>query len=149
MKVYNKKGLIVGIVLCVMGTFSLIKDFIMPADLMILQVKHIIISFLLVSVGLNYIIRALSQKNTEEDIAETKDIRNHIIKSKIQAKTFIILQIIIFIGVILSLIAFYFTENILIVAIFITLGLLLSISWIIELIAMIYYEIKQQGDEFK
>ena len=46
------------------------------------------------------------------------------------------------------MIAFYFTENILTVAILIVLGLLLSISWIIELITNIYYEKKQQGEEF-
>lgn len=46
------------------------------------------------------------------------------------------------------MIAFYFTENILTVAILIVLGILLSISWIIELITTIYYEKKQQGEEF-
>ena len=117
MKAYNKKGLITGTIFCVIGAFSLIKNLTVPSDLMILQIRNIVISFL-------------------------------AFKLKSLCSAFVILQALIFICVILSMIAFYFTENILTVAILIVLGLLLSISWIIELITTIYYEKKQQGEEF-
>lgn len=116
---------------------------------MILQIRNIVISFLALSIGLNSLIRALSKKCTEEeDISSKINVRNSIVKLKSLCSAFVILQALIFICVILSMIAFYFTENILTVAILIVLGLLLSISWIIELITTIYYEKKQQGEEF-
>lgn len=148
MKIYNKKGIIIGIILCVISVYSLIRDLITPSDLMILQIRNIVISFLALSIGLNSLIRALSKKCTEEDISSKMNVRNCIVKLKSLCSAFVILQALIFIGVILSIIAFYFTENILTVAILIVLGLLLSISWIIELITTIYYEKKQQGEEF-
>lgn len=148
MKAYNKKGLITGTIFCVIGAFSLIKNLTVPSDLMILQIRNIVISFLALSIGLNSLIRALSKKCTEEDISSKINVRNSIVKLKSLCSAFVILQALIFICVILSMIAFYFTENILTVAILIVLGILLSISWIIELITTIYYEKKQQGEEF-
>lgn len=48
----------------------------MPSDLMILQIKNIVISFLALSIGLNSLIRALSKKCTEEDISSKINVRN-------------------------------------------------------------------------
>lgn len=72
MKAYNKKGLITGTIFCVIGAFSLIKNLTVPSDLMILQIRNIVISFLALSIGLNSLIRALSKKCTEEDILKNK-----------------------------------------------------------------------------
>lgn len=44
MKAYNKKGLITGTIFCVIGAFSLIKNLTVPSDLMILQIRNIVIS---------------------------------------------------------------------------------------------------------
>ena len=126
----------------------MIKDLTVPSDLMILQIRNIVISFLALSIVLNFLIRVWSKKCTEEDIFSKMNVRNHIVKFKSLCSAFVILQVLIFIGILLSIIVFYFTENILTVAILIVLGLLLFISWIIELIATIYYEKKQQGEEF-
>lgn len=117
MKAYNKKGLITGTIFCVIGAFSLIKNLTVPSDLMILQIRNIVISFLALSIGLNSLIRALSKKCTEEDISSKINVRNSIVKLKSLCSALVILQALIFICVILSMIAFYFTENILTVAI--------------------------------
>lgn len=76
MKAYNKKGLITGTIFCVIGAFSLIKNLTVPSDLMILQIRNIVISFLALSIGLNSLIRALSKKCTEEDISSKINVRN-------------------------------------------------------------------------
>lgn len=72
-----------------------------------------------------------------------------MIEVKSNAASFIILQRVLIAGTILSLITFYFTENLILIAILIIMGLLLTFSWIIEIITVIYYGKKQQGDEFK
>lgn len=115
---------------------------------MILQIKNFVISFMVLSIGLNSLIRAFSNNCTKEDIVSKNNVRNRIIKLKSQSSSFVIFQALIFIGVILSIIIFCFTENFLSVTILIILGLLLSMSWIVELITTIYYKNKQQGEKF-
>ena len=148
MKVYNKKGLIIVIILCVMDVYSLMKDLITPSNWMILQIKNFVISFMVLSIGLNSLIRAFSNNCTKENIVSKNNVRNRIIKLKSQSSSFVIFQALIFIGGILSIIIFCFTENFLSVTILIILGLLLSMSWIVELITTIYYKNKQQGEKF-
>lgn len=148
MKVYNKKGLVTGSIFCVMGVYILIKSLVAPSDGMISEIKHFVIAFLMLLIGLNCVIRAFSKKCTEEDRSSKKSVRNRIVKSKSQSLSFVILQAFIFIGILLSIIAFYFTDHLLAVTVLIVLGILLSISWIIELATTIYYETKQQGGEF-
>lgn len=148
MKIYNKKRFLAGIILCGMGMFSLIKDFIAPSGIILLQIKHLIISVLLLLIGFNFIIRALSKTKTEKDLAEETSIRNRIVKCKSHATAFSILQCILFVAVVVCLIGFYMTENMIAVTSFIVVGLLLTTSWIIELFTTIHYETKQQGDEF-
>lgn len=147
MKIYNKKRLITGLVCIGLGFFSCINYLTFPSVILALQVKHLVISILLILIGINYVIRAFSKKEAEKDNVE-KNIRNCIIKAKSNAISFIVLQRILLFGVILSSIAFYFTENLFIVIILITIGLLLSISLIIEFITTIYYSKNQQGKEF-
>lgn len=149
MKVYNKKSLIIGIVLCVMGVYSLVKDLITPSNLMIIQIKNFVISFLILSIGLNSLIQAFFNKCTKKDIATKNNERNRMVKLESQSVSFVIFQALIFIGIILSIVVFHFTENLLAVIILIILGLLLSMSWIVELITTIYYKNKQQGEKFK
>ena len=115
---------------------------------MILQIENFVISFMVLSIGLNSLIRAFSNNYTKEGIVLKNNVRNRIIKLKSQSSSFVIFQALIFIRVILSIIIFYFTENFLSVTILIILGLLLSMSWIVELITTIYYKNKQQGEKF-
>lgn len=142
MNIYNKRSLITGLSCIGLGFFSCVNYLSFPSVILALQIKHLIISILMILIGFNYVIRAYSKKEAE------KNIRDCIIKAKSNAISFIVLQRILLIGIILSSIAFYFTENLLIVTILITIGLLLSISLIIEFITMIYYYRKQQGEEF-
>lgn len=71
MKACNKKGLITGTIFCVIGAFSLIKNLTVPSDLMILQIRNIVISFLALSIGLNSLIRACL-KNAQKKIYPQK-----------------------------------------------------------------------------
>lgn len=77
-----KKNLITVTIFCVIGAFSLIIDLTVLSDLMILQIKNIVISFLALSIGLNSLIRTLSKKCIEETISSKMSVRNHIIKLK-------------------------------------------------------------------
>lgn len=148
MKIYNKKRFLSGIIFCGMGTFSLIKDFATPSNIVPLQIKHLFISVLLFLIGAIFVIRALSKTKTEEDLAEETSIRNHIVKCKSRATAFSVLQDVLFVSVVVCLIGFYMTENMVVVTILIVVGLLLTTSWIIELFTTIHYEKEQQGDDF-
>ena len=148
MKIYNKKRFLAGIIFCGIGMFNLINDFMTPSDFMALQIKHLVVSVLVLLIGVTDVMRALSKTKTDEDLAEETSIRNRIVKCKSRATAFSILQGILFVSVVVSLIGFYMTENMVIVTIFIVVGLLLTTSWGIELFTTIHYEKKQQGDEF-
>ena len=145
MEIYNKRGLLIGIICCGVSIVCFIKDLVAPSDFTLLQMKHLLISSLLGLIGLNYISRAFSRK----DSAEQENRRNQMIEVKSNAASFIILQRVLIAGIILSLITFYFTENFILIAILIIMSLLLMFSWVIEIITAIYYGKKQQGDEFK
>lgn len=148
MEIHNKKGLLIGIICCGVSIVCFIKDLVAPSDFTLLQIKHLLISLLMGLIRLNYISRAFSRKDTAEDRAEQENRRNQMIEVKSNAVSFVILQRVLFAGTILSLITFYFTENLILIAILIIMGLLLTFSWIIEIITSIYYGKKQQGDEF-
>lgn len=148
MEIYNKKGFLIGIMCCGVSIVCFIKDLVAPSDFTLLQMKHLLISSLMGLIGLNYISRAFSRKDTAEDCAEQENRRNQMIEVKSNAASFIILQRVLIAGTILSLITFYFTENLILIAILIITGLFLTLSWVIEIITAIYYGKKQQGDEF-
>lgn len=58
MKIYNKKGLVFGILWAAMGSLLLIHALIKPEPERIRQIKDLIVSVLLLAIGITSVVRA-------------------------------------------------------------------------------------------
>lgn len=76
MKIYNKKGLVFGILWAAMGSLLLIHALIMLEPERIRQIKDLIVSVLLLAIGITSVVRAYSKKASREDFIEKSDERN-------------------------------------------------------------------------
>ncbi|MGR3779554.1 hypothetical protein ACT1UG_28950 [Bacillus paramycoides] len=140
MKVYNKKGLIWGVIWTILGGWTLVLSIIKPNDFLPGQIKNVLLSALLITIGISGFIRAFSRKATQVDLVEEQDERNRLIIFKSKARTLDILfwcLVVIMIG---GLVGYIMTKNIAWGFIFIIPGLLISFYWITYIITLVYYE---------
>lgn len=140
MKIYNKKGLLLGIIWITLAVWSICHDFGSPNPNTLVQVRDAVLSVLLLLVGINSFWRAFSKKATKEDIIEQHDERNHLIKCKSKARMLDIVYGILFAFMVFGLIGFKMTANVGWCAIFIIPGFLLGLSFIIQIFVELYYE---------
>ena len=140
MKVYNKKGLLAGIFLILLGLWGIVLDFRSPDSNTLVQIRDSIISIFLLLMGINSFWRAFSKKATKEDIIEKYDERNRIIEYKSQARMLDIVYVILFVLMICGIIGFKLTANIVWGCIFVIPGFLLGLFLIIQIFVKLYYE---------
>ena len=76
MKIYNKKGLLLGIFWMVLALWSIIHDFGSPNPNTLVQIRDSVLSVFLLLMGVTAFWRAFSKKATKEDILEEQDERN-------------------------------------------------------------------------
>ena len=140
MKVYNKKGLLAGIFLILLGLWGIVLDFRSPDSNTLVQIRDSIISIFLLLMGINSFWRAFSKKATKEDIIEKYDERNRIIEYKSQTRMLDIVYVILFVLMICGIIGFKLTANIVWGCIFVIPGFLLGLFLIIQIFVKLYYE---------
>ena len=67
MKIYNKKGLIAGVLWTAAGAFCLYQDAVDAHDFLPQQIKSVVLSLVMLAVGLTCLLRALSKSASREE----------------------------------------------------------------------------------
>lgn len=149
MKVYNKKGLIWGIVWSAVAVINLIFELSSPSSTTVEFVSNIFWPIVLMGIGITGFIRAFSKRATEEDIAFEKAEKKSLAKLRGKAKTLDILCCVSFIVMLLSMFAWKMTGQELLVGIVVLAGLSIPFILITELIAEIYYSSKEGKNKYE
>ena len=140
MKVYNKKGLVWGIVWVLLGLSGVILAIVRPSDNGLLNVKHLVIDGFVLLVGIVMVTRAFSHAATCEDLTEESDERNVLIETKTGATTFSVLFWTLCVLFAVGVVGFYFTGLDIYVGLFVFAGLLGVFATVVGIIAKAYYE---------
>lgn len=140
MKVYNRKGLIWGIVWTLLAVFNLTHEIISPKEFWLGQIKDVLFSVALLIIGLVGFIRAFSKQATREDKIEEADERNRFVSLKSKAKSFDILQVLLLVAAILFAVVYKVTGNIAWIPFLISAAVLWNVSFLLDIIASVYYE---------
>ncbi len=126
-KVYNKKGLILGIFWTVLAVWNLLHDFFVQEGDMAVQIRGFILSLVLLSLGVRLFRRAFSKEATREDIVEELDERNRLVELKSQARMLHIVCGVLFVVMLCGLVGYRLTGNIAWAFIFTIPGVLLGL----------------------
>ncbi|WP_283606803.1 DUF2178 domain-containing protein [Faecalispora anaeroviscerum] len=140
MKIYNRKGLIWGIVWTLLAVFNLTHEIISPNDFLMGQIKDVLFSVALLIIGIVGFVRAFSKQATREDKVEEADERNRLVALKSKARAFDILQAFLLVAVVVFAAAYKITGNIAWIPFLIAVAVLWNISFLLDIIASIYYE---------
>lgn len=140
MKIYNKRGLLSGIVCLGLAVWSIVLDFGEPDPNAFVQIRDSVLSVILLLIGINSFWRAFSKKATKEDFIEEQDERNKWIEYRSKSKMLDIVYITLFIIMICGVVGFKMTANMVWFAILIIPGFLLGLFVLIEIFVKLYYE---------
>ena len=139
MKIYNKKGLILGIILAALGVFILISKIVLPEKFLPEQIKEIAIAVLAILMGISGFIRAFSKQLTKEDQIEDSDERNRLLTLKTKSLTLKILYGCLAVSAIGSG-AYKLTANTTWIPVLTVSAILIGFLLLVELVVSIYYE---------
>ena len=140
MKVYNRKGLLLGGICMLLALWNLVHDFGSPDPNALVQVRDSILSVFLLLLGITSFWRAFSKKATREDQIEERDERNRLIRYKSKARMLDIAYGVLFVFMVCGMIGFKLTANPVWFAILVLPGLFLGGFLILEIFVQLYYE---------
>ena len=140
MKIYNKKGLILGIILAALGVFILISKIVLPEKFLPEQIKEIAIAVLAILMGISGFIRAFSKQLTKEDQIEDSDERNRLLTLKTKSLTLKILYGCLAVSAIGSGAAYKLTANTTWIPVLTVSAILIGFLLLVELVVSICYE---------
>lgn len=143
MKIYNKKGLVLGLFWTVIGGGGLILELIRPSDNTTVLIRNIVVFALLLLIGIRQIVHAFSKLATRDDMVEEHDERNKFIKLKTGSTMFKVAQALLFVWTIGCATAYGFSQDQVWVSGVVVSGLTLGLLFIIELFVGIHYENKE------
>ena len=143
MKLYNKKGLLLGIFWLAVGLGGLILEIARPSSVKAVFIRDIVLFSLLLLFSIRQIARAFSANAARKDFLEERDERNRYIRLKTGCTMFKVAEALLLIWVIGSAAAFGFTRDEIWTMAVIVSGLTLGLLFIIELIVGIHYEGKE------
>ena len=140
MKIYNKKGLLWGIVWTAAGAFCLYRDVADASSFLPQQIKSVVLSLIMLAVGVTGFVRAFSKRASREDKVEEQDERSRLVRLKTAARTLSILMWVQLGAMVLGLLAYVFTENLVWGCLFLFSGLTITLETIVSIAAAVYYE---------
>ncbi|MCB6416394.1 hypothetical protein LI221_15250 [Faecalimonas umbilicata] len=140
MKIYNKKGLLGGVIWVVLALWNIFLNFSSPDPNMAAQIKDSVLSVLLLLIGITSFVRVFSKKAAKEDMDEEHDDRNCLIEYKSKSKMLDITYGVLVVAVICGMIGFKMTTDTVWFFILIISAVLLGLLWIIEIFITLYYE---------
>ena len=140
MKIYNKKGLLWGIVWTAAGAFCLYRDAADASGFLPQQIKSVVLSLIMLAVGITGFVRAFSKRASMEDRVEERDERSRLVRLKTSARTLSILMWVQLGTMVLGLLAYAFTENLVWGCLFLFSGLTITLEAVVSIAAAVYYE---------
>ncbi|QIB68104.1 hypothetical protein Ami103574_01715 [Aminipila butyrica] len=140
MKIYNKKGLVFGVVWIALGVCNLIINIVSPEEFLSKQIKDVLIAVVVIMIGSSGFIRAFSKQATREDRMEDQDERNQLLALKTKALTLKIFYGCLGMSAIGAVAGYKLTDNPAWIPIFTVAAVLLGLLLLVELIVSIYYE---------
>ena len=140
MKIYNKKGLLWGIVWTIAGAFCLYRDAVDASSFLPQQIKSVVLSLIMLAVGVTGFVRAFSKRASREDKVEEQDERSRLVRLKTSARTLSILMWVQLGAMVLGLLPYVFTENLVWGCLFLFSGLTITLETIVSIAAAVYYE---------
>lgn len=135
MKIYNKKGFREGVAILVLSTFLLKACFKENIDF-----KDLIWGCIGLLLGIRGVLRGFSSTKSREDILINNDEREQYIDLLTAKKTLKILHIVNWVLLIVFVLAYGYTKAESLIVVCIVLGLLYTISLLIEFAVNIYYD---------
>ena len=140
MKIYNKKGLIVGVLWTAAGAFCLYQDAVDVHDFLPQQIKSVVLSLVMLVVGLTCLLRALSKSASWQDRIEELDERNRLVSLKTDSLTRKVMGWARVAAMVAGLIGYLFTENLVFGCLFLFAGLSVTLEAVVSTAASIHYE---------
>ena len=139
MKIYSKKGFVLGLIWSVVGGWLFILS-VTSADISAHQIKNTLISLVLVLIGLTSLIRAFSKKATKQDFIEEQDERNRFVNLKAKSKVLDLMVYVLTGLIVVGLTGYIITKNIAWGFVFLIPALLISFYLISSIIVYLYYD---------
>ena len=140
MKLYNKKGLVLGLFWTILGVSALVLELVRPSSTAVF-IRDIVLFSLLI--GVRQVVRAFSRAATREDMLEERDERNRFIKLKTGSTMFKVAEVLLFLWTVASMVGYGFTRDDIWVMGVLVAGLTLGLLFIIELFVGVHYENKE------
>ena len=140
MKIYNKKGLIAGVLWTAAGAFCLYQDAVDAHDFLPQQIKSVVLSLVMLAVGLTCLLRALSKSASQEDKIEELDERNRLVSLKVDSLTRKVMGWARVAAMAAGLLGYLFTENLVFGCLFLFAGLSVTLEVVVAIAAAIHYE---------
>ena len=140
MKIYNKKGLIAGVLWTAAGAFCLYRDAVDAHDFLPQQIKSVVLSLVMLAVGLTCLLRALSKSASREDRIEELDERNRLVSLKVDSLTRKVMGWARVAAMAAGLLGYLFTENLVFGCLFLFAGLSVTLEVVVAIAAAIHYE---------
>lgn len=138
MKLYDRKKLIISIGELLLAIGSIVTIIIEKGT----DLKSIILSVFCLILGMNGIIRSFSRKKSCEAINDGLDERTQLVDMAVNSKMLKIHSVLVVSAIIVGIISFKITTNIMIMVAILPLMMLLPITFFIYLILYIYYDKK-------
>ena len=143
MKLYNKKGLVFGLLWTILGVSALVLELVRPSGNTAVFIRDIVLFSLLILFGVRQVVRAFSRAATREDMLEERDERNRFIKLKTGSTMFKVAEVMLFLWTVASMVGYGFTRDDIWVMGVLVSGLTLGLLFIIELFVGVHYENKE------
>ena len=140
MKIYNKKGLIAGILWTAAGAFCLYRDAVDAHEFLPQQIKSVVLSLVMLAVGLTCLVRALSRSASREDKIEALDERNRLVSLKTDSLTQKVMGWARVAAMVAGLLGYVLTENLVFGCLFLFAGLEITLEAVVSIAAAIHYE---------
>ena len=140
MKIYNKKGLIAGVLWTAAGAFCLYQDAVDAHDFLPQQIKSVVLSLVMLAVGLTCLLRALSKSASREDKIEALDERNRLVSLKVDSLTQKVMGWARVAAMVAGLLGYVLTENLVFGCLFLFAGLEITLEAVVSIAASIHYE---------
>ena len=140
MKIYNKKGLIAGVLWTAAGIFCLYRDAADTHDFLPQQLKSVVLSLVMLAVGLTCLVRAFSKSASREDKIEALDERNRLVSLKTDSLTQKVVGWARVAAMLLGLLGYLCTENLVFGCLFLFAGLEITLEAVVSIAAAIHYE---------
>lgn len=140
MKIYNKKGVLLGLFWLTLAAAGIAANLMKPDPNELIRVRDWVLAGFILLLGLNSFWRAFSRGATREDRIEAMDERNHMVELKSKARMLDIVYGILFFLMACGVIGFKMTAGGAWFALLVIPGFLLGLFLLLQVFVKLWYE---------